>query len=48
MNKIPVGQTIGQTYAFAFRKYLTLLGIVWFPVVIMGLLGLFAFLPLMK
>jgi hypothetical protein len=48
MKKVPVGHTIAQTYDFAFRKYLTLLGIVWFPVVIMGLLGLFAFLPLMK
>ena len=48
MKKIPVGHTIAQTYGFAFRKYLTLFGIVWFAALIMVLLALLVFVPLMK
>lgn len=34
-NKIPVGQTIGQAYGFAFGGFPAVLGVVWLPVAIM-------------
>jgi len=48
MKKIPVGHTIEQSYSFAFRKYLTILGIFWFPFLIMALLILAVLVPVMK
>lgn len=35
MEKLPVGDTISATYGFVFRNYLRILGIVWFPVLLM-------------
>jgi hypothetical protein len=40
MNKIPVGQTIEQSYAFVFGRYLSLLGVVWLPMVLTAGLSL--------
>src|SRR5580692_344102 len=34
MQKIPVAETIGRVYGLSFRHYLTVAGIVWFPVVV--------------
>ncbi|MGD0144590.1 MAG: hypothetical protein ABSC92_15660 [Rhizomicrobium sp.] len=45
MDKIPVGRTIGQSYSFAFGRYLPLLGIVWLPVLLIGLFGYFILIP---
>jgi hypothetical protein len=39
MRKIPVGQTIAESYSFVFRKYFPLLGIVWLPLAIMFAVG---------
>src|SRR5271163_4520802 len=35
MNKIPVGETISGTYGFAFAGFLSILGIVWLPYVVL-------------
>jgi hypothetical protein len=48
MNKIPVGQTIGQAYGFSFGRYLPLLGILWLPMLVLGVLGYFAFAPVFE
>jgi hypothetical protein len=45
MNKIPVGQTISQTYGFAFGHYLPILGALWLPIIVLGALAYFIFLP---
>lgn len=45
MNKIPVFHTVGQSYSFAFGKYLPLLGVLWLPMLVLGVLGYFAFVP---
>jgi hypothetical protein len=34
MNKIPVWRTVAQSYGFAFGKYLTILGIIWLPMLV--------------
>jgi hypothetical protein len=31
MDKIPVGRTIGFAYGFAFKKFFTILGLIWLP-----------------
>ncbi len=36
MNKIPVGQTIAQSYQFTFRKYFALLSVIWLPLLLMA------------
>ncbi len=45
MGKIPVGRTIGQAYGFAFGRYLPVLGVVWLPLLVMGALTFFIFMP---
>lgn len=35
MNKLPVGETISGAYGFAFAGFLTVLGTVWFPYLIL-------------
>jgi hypothetical protein len=35
MNKIPVGQTISGAYEFAFAGFLSVLGITWFPYLVL-------------
>lgn len=45
MNKIPVGQTIAQTYAFAFRHYLANLGVVWLPFLLLGAAAYYVLMP---
>ena len=44
MHKIPVGRTISHAYGFAFKRYWTGLGIVWFPMLVLGAL-VFCLLP---
>src|SRR5579863_10443171 len=41
MNKIPVGATIAQSYRFAFRSFLKILGVMWLPMAITMLPGIF-------
>jgi hypothetical protein len=48
VSKIPVGQTIGHAYAFAFRRYFHILGVIWLPFVLLGVAGYFALVPLAK
>ena len=31
MNKIPVGETISEAYSFGFTRFLSVLGVAWFP-----------------
>lgn len=45
MNKIPVWRTVGRAYGFAFGHYLTVLGIVWLPLVIMTAASFFLVRP---
>jgi len=37
MGKIPVGKTIAYAYGFTFGNFLTVLGLSWFPLVLMAL-----------
>jgi hypothetical protein len=46
MQKIPVGQTIGQAYAFAFGKYLPILGVLWLPFLLLAVVGYFVMAPM--
>lgn len=39
MGKIPVGRVIGETFRFSFGKYFTLLGILWLPTLVVGVLA---------
>jgi len=48
VSKIPVGQTIGQAYAFAFRRYFHILGVIWLPFALLGVAGYFALVPFAK
>ncbi len=41
MNKIPVGQTIARSYGFAFGRYFSVLGVVWLPLVLCGVIDFF-------
>lgn len=34
MNKIPVGETISKAYSFGFTRFLSVLGVTWFPYVV--------------
>jgi hypothetical protein len=45
MSKIPVGQTISQTYALAFGRYLPNLGVIWLYYLLMGAITYFLILP---
>ena len=46
MQKIPVGQTIGEAYAFAFGKYFPILGVLWLPFLLLAVVGFFAIGPI--
>ncbi|HEY4125669.1 MAG TPA: hypothetical protein VGM36_13710 [Rhizomicrobium sp.] len=35
MDKIPVGRTIGHAYSFAFKKFFSIIGLIWFPFAIL-------------
>jgi hypothetical protein len=48
VSKIPVGQTIGQAYAFAFRRYFHILGVIWLPFALLGVVGYLALVPFAK
>ena len=43
--KIPVGETIGQSFRFAFSRYLALLGVAWLPMIAMVAIMIFVFVP---
>ena len=45
MGKIPVLQTITETYAFAFRRYLPILGVLWVPFLVICALVYYYLLP---
>jgi hypothetical protein len=45
MSKISVGETISQTYGFAFGRYLPILGVIWLPTIILGAFAYFFVLP---
>ncbi len=44
-TKIPVGEIIGQSFRFAFSRYLTLLGIIWLPMIAMAAIVVFVLVP---
>ncbi|MGH6872630.1 MAG: hypothetical protein ACREHE_14105 [Rhizomicrobium sp.] len=44
-TKIPVGDTISRSFAFGFRNYLPLLGIIWLPMVAMLAIVWFGYMP---
>jgi hypothetical protein len=45
MQKIPVFQTVGHAYGFAFGRYLSTLSIIWLPVLFLGVVAYFLVLP---
>lgn len=45
--KIPVGETIGQSFRFAFGRYLPLLGAAWLPMIVMAAIMIFIFVPVL-
>jgi hypothetical protein len=45
VGKIPVLQTIAETYAFAFRRYFPIFGVLWLPFLLMGAAAYFVLLP---
>jgi hypothetical protein len=45
MGKIPVLQTITETYAFAFRRYFPILGVIWLPFLLIGAAAYYILLP---
>lgn len=46
MSKIPVGRTIGLSYAFVFGDFLPLLGLLWLPLLLTGVAAYFVVLPM--
>src|SRR5580704_16411286 len=47
MGKIPVLQTIAETYAFAFRRYFQNLGVLWLPFLLIAAAAYYVLLPAM-
>jgi hypothetical protein len=45
MQKIPVFQTVGHAYGFAFGRYLATLSIIWLPLIVLYALAYFLVLP---
>ncbi len=45
MGKIPIGKTISYAYSFAFGHILNILGVAWFPFVLIGVAGYFLLMP---
>ncbi|MGQ0742223.1 MAG: hypothetical protein ACT4OG_08030 [Alphaproteobacteria bacterium] len=45
MGKIPVGKTIAYAYSFAFGNILSILGVAWFPFLLVCVAGYFLLLP---
>jgi hypothetical protein len=45
MGKIPVGKTISYAYSFAFGHILNILGVAWFPFLLIGVAGYFLLMP---
>ncbi|MGB8365640.1 MAG: hypothetical protein ACLQUZ_03495 [Rhizomicrobium sp.] len=48
MGKVPVWRTIGEALAFTFHRYPAILGVVWLPLLLMGLCAYFALGPLFE
>jgi hypothetical protein len=47
MGKIPVLQTVAETYAFAFRRYFAILGALWLPFLLIMAASYYILLPAM-
>ena len=47
VGKIPVLQTIAETYAFAFRRYFQNLGVLWLPFLLIAAAAYYVLLPAM-
>lgn len=45
MAKIPVGKTVAYAYSFAFGNILNILGVAWFPFLLIGVGGYFLLMP---
>ncbi len=45
MGKIPVGKTISYAYSFAFGHILNIVGVAWFPFLLVGVAGYFLLMP---
>jgi len=45
MGKIPVGKTIAYAYSFAFGNIFNILGVAWFPYLLIGVGGYFLLMP---
>ncbi|MGD0190024.1 MAG: hypothetical protein ABSD74_04710 [Rhizomicrobium sp.] len=48
MNRIPVGRTIAQAYGFAFGSYLSILGTIWLPSLLLVASGVTVFVPVIQ
>jgi hypothetical protein len=48
MNKVPVSQTIATSFSFVFENYLSLLGILWLPMGIQGVVGYLVMVPFFR
>lgn len=48
MNKISIGETVGQAYKFAFGRYFAILGVIWLPLVLLAAIALFTIVPFLS
>jgi len=45
MGKIPIGRTIGEAFDFALGRYLTILGVVWLPLLLLVAMQYYVLVP---
>jgi len=45
MARIPIGKVVGEAYAFAFGRYLTVLSVVWLPLLLLCAAAFFSIVP---
>jgi hypothetical protein len=48
MGKIPVGRTIAETLGFTFGRYFSVLGVVWLPVLLLGIVYYYTIVPFLE
>jgi hypothetical protein len=48
MQKIPVLETVGETYGLAFGRYFLILGIIWLPLVVLAAAFYFIVVPVFR
>jgi hypothetical protein len=48
MNKVPVWQTVGQSFSFTFERYFSILGVVWLPLLILVACEYLVLVPLLR